>query len=56
MKILYLHDGSYDVVSIALKRGFEVVSFNIEDFITLGILLIILMFYLLIYLVKYQGH
>ena len=32
MKILYLHDGSYDVVSIALKRGFEVVSFNIEDF------------------------
>ena len=31
MKILYLHDGSYDVVSTALKRGFEVVSFNIED-------------------------
>ena len=32
MKLLYLHDGSYDVVSIALERGFEVVSFNIEDF------------------------
>ena len=32
MKLLYLHDGSYDVISSALKRGFEVVSFNIEDF------------------------
>ena len=32
MKLLYLHDGSYDVMSSALKRGFEVVSFNIEDF------------------------
>jgi len=32
MKLLYLHDGNNDVVSIALKRGFEVVSFNIEDF------------------------
>ena len=32
MRLLYLHDGNYDVISIALKRGFEVVSFNIEDF------------------------
>ena len=32
MKILYLHDGSYDVVSNALQRGSEVVTFNVKDF------------------------
>ena len=32
MRLLYLHDGNYDVVSIALKKGYEVVAFNIADF------------------------
>ena len=32
MRLLYLHDGNYDVVSIALKKGYEVVAFNISDF------------------------
>ena len=56
MKLLYLHDGSYDVISSALKRGFEEVSFTIEDFNHSWYPFMILIFYGLISHAKYQGH
>ena len=55
MRLLYLHDGIYDVVSIALKKCYEVVDLILMILIILGILLIILIFCGLISLVKYQG-
>ena len=32
MKLLYLHDGREDVGRIAIRKGFDVVVYNIDDF------------------------